>query len=258
MGGGQVGINYQFWGGVVIGAEADFDWLPNTNTAISTLANPPGMTTGSTATLTINNRWLTSVTGRVGYAFDRVLFYGKGGGAWVGSDNPTVAVGGAPVTIATSNSNWGWTGGLGVEWAFWGNWSARFEYDFVGLNSQAFAIPASVGGLPASDQFSLATETFRWGTSDSITNSAAGDHKRRCAKTGACLGAAPVLTQPQSPRTETSPIETSCSPQLRAPEHSNECIRMKSLCVAATAISSNYIDFFEERDPSATVQARRA
>ena len=30
MGGGQVGVNYQFWGGVVIGAEAMFDWLPNT------------------------------------------------------------------------------------------------------------------------------------------------------------------------------------------------------------------------------------
>ena len=30
LGGGQVGANYQFWGGVVIGAEADFDWLPNT------------------------------------------------------------------------------------------------------------------------------------------------------------------------------------------------------------------------------------
>src|ERR1700674_2523079 len=30
LGGGQVGVNYEFWGGVVIGAEAMFDWLPNT------------------------------------------------------------------------------------------------------------------------------------------------------------------------------------------------------------------------------------
>ena len=29
LGGGQVGLNYQFWGRVVIGVEADFDWLPN-------------------------------------------------------------------------------------------------------------------------------------------------------------------------------------------------------------------------------------
>ena len=30
LGGGQVGVNYEFGGGVVIGAEAMFDWLPNT------------------------------------------------------------------------------------------------------------------------------------------------------------------------------------------------------------------------------------
>src|SRR5271166_1873975 len=30
IGGGQVGVNYEFWGGVVIGAEAMFDWIPNT------------------------------------------------------------------------------------------------------------------------------------------------------------------------------------------------------------------------------------
>ena len=29
LGGGQVGVNYEFWGGVVVGAEAMFDWLPN-------------------------------------------------------------------------------------------------------------------------------------------------------------------------------------------------------------------------------------
>jgi outer membrane immunogenic protein len=116
--------------------------------------NPPGAPTGSAATVTVNNRWLTTVTGRLGYAWDRLLLYAKGGGAWVGSNSPTFTVDGAPVTISTSNSNWAWTAGLGAEWAFWGNWSARFEYDFVGLSSQSFAIPTAVGGLAANDQFS--------------------------------------------------------------------------------------------------------
>src|SRR5262249_55322875 len=30
IGGAQVGVNYEFYSGVVIGAEAMFDWLPNT------------------------------------------------------------------------------------------------------------------------------------------------------------------------------------------------------------------------------------
>jgi outer membrane immunogenic protein len=35
LGGGQVGVNYEFWGGVVIGAEAMFDWLPNTKNTVN-------------------------------------------------------------------------------------------------------------------------------------------------------------------------------------------------------------------------------
>jgi outer membrane immunogenic protein len=34
-GGGQVGVNYEFWGGVVIGAEATFNWLTNTTNTVS-------------------------------------------------------------------------------------------------------------------------------------------------------------------------------------------------------------------------------
>jgi outer membrane immunogenic protein len=107
----------------------------------------------SIASVATSNQWLTTVTGRLGWAWDRVLLYGKGGGAWVGSNNPTLTINGTPVAILTSNSNWGWTAGLGAEWAFWGNWSARIEYDFVGLTNQSFIIPTSVGSLPAGDQF---------------------------------------------------------------------------------------------------------
>jgi outer membrane immunogenic protein len=63
IGGGQVGANYQFWGGVVIGAEAMFDWLPNTKNTITLTA--PGA--GGSGSATINNRWLTTATGKLGY-----------------------------------------------------------------------------------------------------------------------------------------------------------------------------------------------
>ena len=154
--GGQVGLNYQFWGGVVIGVEADFDWLPKDNgTSGSTalLVNPSGVGTRSTGSVAVSNQSLALVTGRLGYAWDRVLLYGKGGGAWVGSSNPTFIVDGAPVGISASNSNWAWTAGAGLEWAFWGNWSAPLEYDYVGLNGQTFALATSSGGLPAGDRF---------------------------------------------------------------------------------------------------------
>jgi outer membrane immunogenic protein len=140
MGGGQVGVNYQFWGGVVIGAEAMFDWLPNTVNASITATAPDG-----TAAFfgTINNRWLITATGRLGYAWDRVLLYGNGGAAWVGASNPGISVGGVPATLTSSNNtDFGWTAGFGLEWAFWNNWSLRAEYDYIGLPNQSFTVAA--------------------------------------------------------------------------------------------------------------------
>jgi outer membrane immunogenic protein len=150
LGGGQVGVNYEFGNdvlapfgplGVVIGAEATFDAASNNNNTINATNTtlPAGGT--NTASATINNRWLTTATGKFGYAWDRVLVYGKGGGAWVGSGNSSVAVNGSPAAFSiSSNTNMGWTAGIGVEWAFAGNWSARAEYDYIGLNNQSFTV----------------------------------------------------------------------------------------------------------------------
>jgi outer membrane immunogenic protein len=138
------------------------------------LANPPGVLTGSTASVTVTNRWLTTVTGRLGYAWDRVLLYGKGGGAWVGSNNPAIRIDGGPFPVSTSNSNVGWIAGLGVEWTFWENWSARLEYDFVGPNGATLSFPTALGGLPGGDQFSGNNRSIQVVNVASTTNSAAG------------------------------------------------------------------------------------
>jgi outer membrane immunogenic protein len=90
IGGGQVGWNYEFYSGVVIGAEAMFDWLPNTTNTFNVTGGGPAL--GSTASATLNSRWLTTVTGKLGYAWNTVLLYGKGGGAWVGSTAPGAVV----------------------------------------------------------------------------------------------------------------------------------------------------------------------
>jgi outer membrane immunogenic protein len=82
---------------------------------------------------------LTTATGRLGYAWDRVLLYGKAGGAWVGGSSPGLTINGVPALVFGNTINFGWTAGLGVEWAFWDSWSARAEYDFIGLNNQTFA-----------------------------------------------------------------------------------------------------------------------
>lgn len=135
VGGGQVGANYQFGGGFVVGVEGDFDWFANNNNSVTVL--------GTTVQGSNNGRWLTTLTGRLGYAVDRVLFYGKGGAAWVGSNNFAVTnvATGSSVSFSNNNTNTGWTAGAGVEWAFTNNWTARLEYDYVGLDNASFTVP---------------------------------------------------------------------------------------------------------------------
>jgi outer membrane immunogenic protein len=142
MGGGQVGVNYQFWNGIVIGAEAMFDWLPSNQNLPITAVDPTGTVAANIAVG--DARWLTTAAGRLGYAWDRVLFYAKGGGAWVATNSPTIAVGGPAASFASvNNSNsFGYTAGFGLEWAFWNNWSLRTEYDYIGLPSQSLTVAA--------------------------------------------------------------------------------------------------------------------
>ena len=58
------------------------------------------------------------------------------------------------VNPSASSSNWGWTVGAGAEYAFWGGWSARIEYDYIGLTNQTFTVPATSAVLPG-DQFTF-------------------------------------------------------------------------------------------------------
>jgi outer membrane immunogenic protein len=137
-GGGQVGANYQFnW--LVVGVEADFDWLANNHNS----SNAVDTLSGHALQFSANNRWITTVAGRVGVAADNWLFYAKGGGGWIGVNNPTltdVTTGGS-ISVSNSNSNSGWLAGGGIEWAFAPNWTARLEYDFLGLNNQSLTVP---------------------------------------------------------------------------------------------------------------------
>jgi outer membrane immunogenic protein len=149
-GGGQVGVNYQI-SSLVLGIEGDFDWLSNNNnTSVGVVIPGPGL--GHTFTASANNRWVTTLTGRLGFAWDRVLLYGKGGGAWVGNDGFTVTdvTTGTSVAVSSSSTRTGWTAGGGLEWAFANNWTARVEYDFIGLSNRTFTVPS---GIIAGDTF---------------------------------------------------------------------------------------------------------
>ncbi len=83
--------------------------------------------------------WLASLTGRLGWAWDRVLIYAKGGVAWAG-DKYSADIPLFSEHLEASETRTGWTVGGGVEWAFWGNWSAKIEYDFYDFGTRSVTL----------------------------------------------------------------------------------------------------------------------
>jgi outer membrane immunogenic protein len=145
IGGGQVGFNWQIGsysgGNFVWGIEADFDAAANNNNNNNGIFVPA---LGQTVLITANDKSVITVAARLGYAWDRVLFYVKGGGGWVGFNGFTVTNLNTNATFVgtASATDGGWLVGGGLEWAFADNWSMRFEYDYLGLSGRTFTVPA--------------------------------------------------------------------------------------------------------------------
>ena len=128
--GATIGYNWQI-NQFVLGAEGDIDWSGIGGS--TTFACAPGCTT--------RNHWLSTVRGRLGYAFDRVLVYGKGGAA-MAADRYDVSGSftGIPFGFTGLENRFGWTAGAGVEWAFTPHWSVNVEYDYYGFGTKTIAM----------------------------------------------------------------------------------------------------------------------
>jgi outer membrane immunogenic protein len=123
LAGGTVGYNYQV-GSIVYGIEGDFDWSDvkgNANCAIAVVCST-------------QSDWLATFRGRLGYAFDRWLPYITAGGAY-GNVKASVSVPALGLSGSSSSSQFGWTAGAGLEYAFLSNWSAKIEYLYVDLGN---------------------------------------------------------------------------------------------------------------------------
>ena len=131
--GGQLGCDYQFANGWVVGIEGD--------AAASSIEGqgPNPIFSGRIGT---EVQWLASVTGRLGYAgwHPQTLVYVKGGGAWTRQEYNISGFGG-PLDGEFSKTFGGWTAGGGIAWAFSNNSSVFVEYnhyDFRGSFSNSF------------------------------------------------------------------------------------------------------------------------
>jgi outer membrane immunogenic protein len=131
FGGGTVGYNWQ-WDHIVAGIEAEAAGGDISQSA-----------TGLGITVETKVRAFGSITGRIGYAANNWLFYGKGGYGWV-DNRISLTSGGA--TLADTQTHNGYVVGGGIEYGFTPNWSIKGEYLLYHADSKDY-----FGGLPSGD-----------------------------------------------------------------------------------------------------------
>jgi outer membrane immunogenic protein len=145
LAGGQIGCNYQT-GRLVLGIEGEGFWsgmkVTQDQFDINTLI----------ASTSIRNKWDYDFAGRFGIAVDRALIYGKAGWVFGGFDWNWATVGlNSGFSTQGSATLDGLLIGLGLEYAFTNNWTAKFEYDYLGFDAKnvrfnnfcAFCIPTT-------------------------------------------------------------------------------------------------------------------
>lgn len=128
LGGIQLGYNIQF-DSFVLGLETDLSWsgMDGEFDLLAGTAHPAHASSVD---------WFGTVRLRAGLAVDEALFYVTGGLAYGGVDHVFArTVTGIPFA-ESSDAEFGWTLGAGLEYAFSPNWTLKAEYLYVDLGGQ--------------------------------------------------------------------------------------------------------------------------
>ena len=123
--GGQIGYRWQS-GQWVFGVEGQGNWADFSGDNNSALFASRNRTKIDAFGL---------ITGQVGYAWNNVLIYVKGGAAVV-SDKYEISSTAGALLASTSDTRWGGTVGAGLEYGFAPNWSVGVEYNHIFLSDK--------------------------------------------------------------------------------------------------------------------------
>lgn len=131
IGGLEAGYNWQI-SKLVLGIEGDISW--------SSLRKSASETPPADAVLSSSLNSLGTIRGRLGWAFDRALFYGTVGVAFANLQDRLTETTGVPFTAVTGSSLTGWTAGGGVEYALTDHWTVKAEYLHVGFGQRTVTV----------------------------------------------------------------------------------------------------------------------
>jgi outer membrane immunogenic protein len=159
LAGGTIGCNHQT-GQWVLGLEGDLSWTSMSGSTIEVAPFP------ATFTSETREHWLATARGRVGWASQRWLLYVTGGYAAAAVEarvfNPSLAL-----DVSDTRTRNGFAAGAGIEADIAGNWTAKLEYLYVGLQNAGYfdAPPPAIyarTGVPISNNIFRAGLNYRF------------------------------------------------------------------------------------------------
>jgi outer membrane immunogenic protein len=142
--GGQIGYRWQA-GAWIFGLEAQGDWADLRGSNVNPFAIP-----GFGAGLITDRSKIDSFglfTAQIGYAWNNSLLYFKGGAAETRDIYQHLSTLGGIVGAAASETRWGGSAGVGLEWGFAPGWSVGVEYDHLFMGTRNIGL-ASTGVFP--------------------------------------------------------------------------------------------------------------
>ncbi len=150
LGGGELGFNYQ-WNRFVFGLESTFVYSDLQAHTAKDLFDEPNI-------FDTRSDWQGTISGRVGFAWNKLLFYAKGGAqfnqqryAWRHGDTESESVD----TFKTDETRVGALVGGGLEYMFNCRWSAKLEYNHAFLGTDTITGTRIDDGLPEQESYDV-------------------------------------------------------------------------------------------------------
>lgn len=135
-GGLTAGYNWQV-SSAVLGIESDFNYFGVKGSTSGTALYPCCAPTGFTVNSSVSSDWLFTLRGRAGVLVTPAfLLYGTGGLAIANVKSNflfTDTFAAARESASISTTRYGWTAGVGGEYALMNGWSVKAEYLYVDL-----------------------------------------------------------------------------------------------------------------------------
>jgi outer membrane immunogenic protein len=143
----------------VFGVEADWSWASVKADKLFSLFDNPS----EDVYVRSKMKWFGTVRARTGVVVDNLLLYVTGGFAYARFDRTLRVTDDSDTeTFSSRDTRWGWTAGVGTEWAINQNWSLKGEVLYLGFTNKETSYLSTVLETDPPERFRVDHQDSAW------------------------------------------------------------------------------------------------